>query len=78
MDLVTHARSVIAADLATLAIRRAVHSGEVDWNDYPKLAEEDYNQVLAEVLLIAANSTPNQDEVGYAKALLASRANTED
>lgn len=78
MDLVMHARSVVAADVAARAIRRAIQTEDIGLEDYPDLAEEDWNQVVAEALLIAANSTPNPDEVGYAMVLLASRATTED
>lgn len=78
MGLVEQSRSIVAADMAAKAIRDTIEYGVFAGEDYPELSEEDFNQVLAEVLLIAANSTPNQDEVGYAMALLASRAYTED
>lgn len=68
------ARAVVALHLAV----EAINGGPVLWENYPDIGENDWDLIVAEVLLIAARSRPPQADVDEAMDFLAVRANSED
>jgi hypothetical protein len=74
MSLITQARSIVALDV----VAGAINGQDILREDYPQVGEEDWNQIVAEALLIAANTRPQQEEVELALMVLATRADTEE
>jgi hypothetical protein len=79
MDLVNHARNVVALHLAAEAIEGAFRKGGVfNHEDFSGISTNDWNNIVAESILVAVNSRPTSEEYGYARLLLSERADMED
>jgi hypothetical protein len=74
MSLREQARAVVALHVAAEAIRYTLQEQAISNQDFPDIHGNDWSHIVAEAILISANSRPKMGELEDALKLLATDA----